>query len=86
MSYELFQQGSSINLLDMAPIFKGVTLIVQMGKQSQLPKKEFEKLRDAYRKCDLQHAVEEPFWREIKRYYGRAQNLYGATTNWLGDQ
>jgi exosortase A-associated hydrolase 2 len=83
ISYDLFEQGSKIELLDNALGFNGDTLIVQLGKEGQMPREELKNLCIAYVNCDLQLANEEPFWREIKRYYGRADDLYQVTNNWL---
>jgi exosortase A-associated hydrolase 2 len=83
MSYKLFQQACNINLSKNAASYNGNTLIVELGKEKQTAREELIKLSNIYRKCDYKYAVEEPFWREIKRYYGRAENLFNMTLNWI---
>lgn len=86
LSNTLFEQASGINLLQKDIDFAGATLIVQCGKEGQPLRKDTTALSDKYKNIDIQQAAEEPFWREIKRYYGRAENLFGVTLNWIDNK
>ncbi|MCW9014593.1 MAG: alpha/beta hydrolase [Gammaproteobacteria bacterium] len=56
-------------------------LIVQINRNLKI-KKDVEDL--AYRaNSELKCVVEDPFWREIKKFYYEAPELYKATTDWL---
>lgn len=79
ITHALFDQISAIKLLEHEKRFPGACEIVQIGKEGQPPRPELQRLKDSYKNARLQAAVEEPFWREIKRYYGRAENLFAAT-------
>ena len=83
ISYKLFKQASAIDLAKNAPEFAGDVLIVQIGKEEQPIRKDLQDLADTCNNCDLHKAVEETFWREIKRYYGRAENLFDVTLSWM---
>jgi len=83
MSYTLFEQGSAINLIGDDKLLEGNVLVIQIGKQGQPLRKDLQKLLDLYKSAELKHAVEEPFWREIKRFYGRAESLFGVTLDWM---
>ncbi len=83
LSCDLFEQVSAINLFDNCKIPECKVLIVQIGKQGQPVNKNLQKLAPLFNDANLMQAVEEPFWREIKRYYGCAKNLYAVTLKWL---
>lgn len=59
-------------------------LVVQIGRANQKPKKNFEALSAGYPEGELALCTEEPFWKEIKAYCPRAENLYQLTFDWLG--
>ncbi|ACL73445.1 conserved hypothetical protein [Thioalkalivibrio sulfidiphilus HL-EbGr7] len=85
--YELglafYEQASSIDLLARAGSFSGQVLILQAGKPGQPPRKELVSLAEGYPDAHLEALVEEPFWREIKPFYQRAEALSAATLSWL---
>ena len=85
--YELgrgfYEQASAINLLSGSPAFKGDILILQVGKPGQPARKDLLALREHYPGAALELCVEEPFWREIKHFYARAEQLSAATFAWL---
>lgn len=85
ISLSLFEQMNEINLLaEPQKKFSGDCLIVQVGRNKKT-KKNTEILSRSYQKVDLRLAIEEPFWKEIKTFYGRARNLYETTLEWLGE-
>lgn len=83
MSYSMYDQASSINLLGTNREFAGDCLIVQIGRKAEVFRKDLEKLRDSYPRGEIRLALEEPFWKEIKTFYGKAENLFGTTLDWL---
>lgn len=83
ISYPFFEQASSINLAHDKKNFSGNCLIVQMSKKETGFNKDLDNLKLLYSKADLLLSIEEPFWKEIKTFYSRAENLYNNTLNWL---
>jgi hypothetical protein len=83
MSYSMFEQTSSINLLQNNKKYAGNCLIVQISKKEEIFKKDLEHLKSLYSNADLTLSVEEPFWKEIKTFYSRAENLFHNTMSWL---
>ncbi|VAW73253.1 hypothetical protein MNBD_GAMMA15-644 [hydrothermal vent metagenome] len=84
LSCDVYQGLSDMQLADCSEGRNGSTLVVQIGR-TEKPKRQpagFTKLIGA----DLRCVVEEPFWREIKRFYSRADNLFAATLGWLEAQ
>jgi exosortase A-associated hydrolase 2 len=79
-----FEQTSAIDLLKGPREFAGETLVVQIGKAGQPPRKELQDMARFYRRSEFRQAAEEPFWREIKLLYGQADNLFRETLQWLG--
>lgn len=63
--------------------FSKPCLIAQLGRGNQRPKKNLAALQALYPKAELALCAEEPFWKEIKTFYPRADNLFGATISWL---
>lgn len=83
MSYSMFEQTSSINLLQNNKKYAGNCLIVQISKKEEAFKKDLDSLKAGYMNADLKLSVEEPFWKEIKTFYSRAENLFNNTLSWL---
>ena len=77
----VYDSVAKINLLNDSSK-ASQALIVQVGRNEK-PKKEFESLASNLN-ASLSCVVEEPFWREIKRFYNRADNIYEVTLNWMG--
>jgi hypothetical protein len=40
-------------------------------------------LVDRFRSAELVSVVEQPFWKEIREFYGKADRLYAGTLEWL---
>jgi pimeloyl-ACP methyl ester carboxylesterase len=63
---------------------QGRTLVVQAAAtQAQNPREDLKTLAGSYSNGSYLRVTEQPFWREIKPFYGRAQNLNDATLQWL---
>lgn len=86
LAYPCYEQASAINLKEGPKSFAGRCLIVQVGKDGQPIHPDPKALQTTYQSVDLQSAVEEPFWKEIKRWYRSAPNLFDATLTWMGER
>lgn len=80
---EFYEQASKIDLLSGDIAFTGGVLILQVGKPGQPARKDLLALKDRFPGAQLDLCVEEPFWREIKPFYARAEQLSTATLAWL---
>jgi uncharacterized protein len=71
----------------LAPTTKshgGHTLVMQISaNDAQKTRADLEALRAAYPRGEYQRCTEEPFWKEIRAFYGRAPNLERLTLEWL---
>ncbi len=83
IKYDLFEQASSINLLKNKSGYTGECIIVQISRKQQKIKKDLDSLKAAYSGADIAVSVEEPFWKEIKRFYSTADNLFNDTLRWM---
>jgi len=82
LTHALYTEASAIRLQD-SRAFAGRCLIAQIGRVNQKPKKNIEALYAGYTQAELVLCTEEPFWKEIKPYTPRADNLYRSTLDWL---
>ena len=88
--YELaHQQFTEVSAIKLAGphAFAGPCLIAQVDRMPAaklLP--EVEQLAAGYGRATLVSVQEEPFWKEILRYYGQAPALAASTTEWLRAQ
>lgn len=85
IAYPFFNQASSINLLASEENFLGQGLIVQIGSKNQKIKQDIVEFMEKYKNFSTVAVIEEPFWKEIKKYYPKADHLYGSTLSWLED-
>ena len=84
MAWSLYQQTAGINLLSSADKqHRGRALIVQVNKKEGPVNPKNELFRQTYKECAAISVVEEPFWKEIRLYYPKAENLFGKTLEWL---
>lgn len=62
----------------------GPTLVVQIAaSEAQKERAELKALAGSYSQGTLLRAAEQPFWREIKPFYARANQLQETTLRWL---
>lgn len=78
-----YEQACAVNLLSDSTGFAGRVLVLQVGKPGQPPRKDLVGLAEGYPDAHLEVVTEEPFWREIKPFYSRAEHLTAATMRWL---
>lgn len=83
MSYPLYADMSEIRLADRPQAFAGACLIVQVDRQPGRADPALQRLAAAYPQATLATAQEEPFWKEIARFYEQAPNLFRVTTEWM---
>jgi hypothetical protein len=58
--------------------------VAQIAPSAQVQDREdLRTLASAYGNGTFVRAMEQPFWREIKPFYGRASELQQATLAWL---
>lgn len=81
----LFDSCSRKDLLTATPkSHGGLALVMQIAaSESQKTRADLEALGGAYQRGSFQRCVEEPFWKEIRTFYGRAPRLADATLGWL---
>lgn len=83
MSWPLYGQSVEITLPGKKMSFCGPVLVVGINRRQQQANKSFAALAGSMPNCYLEQVVEEPFWKEIKQYYGKAASLFDVTIKWL---
>jgi len=58
-------------------------LVVQIDEREKGMKGTNLELGKRFRNSKVTQVREDPFWKEIKRYYGKAENLSRATVEWM---
>ncbi len=82
LALPMYSQVSAIRLA--GPMrFQGPCLIAQVERQAQRPLPELQQLAAQYPRATLVLTQEEPFWKEILRWYSEAPNLFRSTLDWL---
>lgn len=84
LAYPCYDQASAVNLNAERKRFAGPCLIVQIGREGQAFRQDLTALQEAYSTSEILSAAEEPFWKEIKRWYRIAPNLFETTLAWMG--
>jgi uncharacterized protein len=81
----LFSSCARADLLTTdAKRHRGRVLVVQIvANEKQIAREDLHALARAYAAGESARATEQPFWREIKPFYGRAPNLQQITLDWL---
>jgi len=85
LSGALFSEASDLRLADLLPKFAGRSLVVSIPAREAAPREDLVALGAACTNSTVLSAIEEPFWREIKTFYQRADRLFDTTLEWLGD-
>jgi len=81
----LLESAGRTDLLPAGPMrHAGAVLVLQIAASAQAKvRDDLQKLAGNYTKGTLARAAEQPFWREIKPFYGRANELQRVTLEWL---
>lgn len=82
LGYPLFSEVSAVRLHEGSKRHSGPCLIVQIDPRPARPQPELEQLASGYRQAVLSTVQEDPFWKEIPRFYNRADQLFAATLDW----
>lgn len=80
----LFRQVSEFRLRDVLARFSGDVLIVQINQGEAPPKPDLVALVEGRSNRRLATVSEEPFWKEIKTFYQRADELTRISLDALG--
>lgn len=82
----LFRSCARPDLLPLTPkAHQGPVLVVSIAPAGkQRPRQDLDALAACYPNATAVTADEQPFWREIKQFYGKAANLQALTLDWLG--
>lgn len=83
LAYPCYEQASTLKLNEGRKRYAGQCLILQLGKEGQVIRPELLALHETYPFSDIEGVVEEPFWKEIKRWYRTAPNLFETTLEWI---
>ncbi len=79
-----YEQLTAIALASAPRRFGRPTLIVHIDRMDGArPTAELKELAGRYANATLLTVQEEPFWKEIPRFYETAPNLFTATLSWL---
>jgi exosortase A-associated hydrolase 2 len=85
MSWPMYEQVSAVKLVADAKRCQAPCLVAQIDRQPARPAADLEQLASGYRAATIIVAQEEPFWKEIARFYDEAPALFAETRRWLGD-
>jgi exosortase A-associated hydrolase 2 len=84
MSQRMGDELGRLNLLEGPPVAAARSLIAQVERApSARVQPELEALKTRFPQADLEVVQEEPFWKEIQRFYGSAPRLTELTLSWL---
>jgi len=84
VSLAMYQELVDVKLGAAAKQFSGRCLIVETERvPSPQPSPGMLALQKQYANAELARVQEEPFWKEIERFYESAPNLARVTTEWL---
>ncbi len=81
----LYDSCNRKDLLNSAPkTHGGLALVMQIAaSETQKNRTDLDALSSAYPRGQFKRCIEEPFWKEIRTFYGRAPRLSDATHSWL---
>lgn len=83
MTVAMYDEVSAVKLADIAGRAATPCAVVHIDRQPGKPVPEFDRLVASYPNGTLLFAQEEPFWKEIPRFYGAAPALFERTLSWL---
>jgi len=83
LSYPFFEQASTMDLSAGLGAFSGRGLVVQIGTASGPVRRDLEDFAARGGNMRLIRVEEEPFWKEVKVFYQRAERLETATMDWI---
>jgi exosortase A-associated hydrolase 2 len=82
MSLAMYEEVSAVKLAAAPRACPAPTLVVQIDRAGR-PSPELAELATRYRDARVVVVREEPFWKEIARFYDQAPALFATTLEWL---
>jgi exosortase A-associated hydrolase 2 len=83
LAWPFYSEVSAVKLAATRKRHAGPVLITQIDRQPGRPAPELQQLAATYAQATVTFAQEEPFWKEILRFYDQAPNLFPATLDWV---
>ena len=84
MALPFYEQVSAVKLASMPHAYAGPCLIVQVERnQAAQPARDLVALEKQYARATRRLVREEPFWKEIQRFYATADELFATTLEWV---
>ena len=83
MQLRMYEEVTGVRLADERKRASAPCLVVHVDRQPGKPVPELTRLAESYPNATLALAQEEPFWKEIARFYGDAPGLSEQTLSWL---
>lgn len=83
IAYAFYEQMLQLNLMGGEPKTGAHTFISHIAKKAGNSQNKISELSKRYPNGTYTEVVEEPFWKEIKRYYATAPDLFDKTLQWL---
>lgn len=80
----LFRQVSGLKLAELLAARSRPCRLVSIAARTTPPRADLAALAAAGEQVTAVSAVEEPFWKEIKAFYQRADDLFRVSFEWLG--
>jgi len=86
ISYEMYDQVRSIKLAEQAKDFRTPCAVVQIGQAESGPRADIKNLTDSHSKSTLLISRGIAFWKDVRLYCTRSEELYDATSEWIEQQ
>jgi exosortase A-associated hydrolase 2 len=84
VGFAMYDELSRLSLKGGPATFAHPALVVQLDRAPNAPPQaELTALAGRYAAGALVQVQEEPFWKEIERFYDTAPNLFAATLEWM---
>lgn len=84
LTARLFDSIAQLKPAELSVPSESEALILQVSRAQEQPlRAEYMAWREAHPSHVVASVVEEPFWREIKTFYGSAMNLESRSLEWL---
>lgn len=81
---DLFRELSGLKLDGIHQPATSANLLVGIAGREAPPRADLVALAEAWTGTQVETATEEPFWREIRKFYSRAGQLFDVTKRWMG--
>lgn len=82
LGLSMYSEVSALHLAKSARTRRGPALVLGVERQPNAPA-DLKALAASFAVATLNAVQEEPFWKEIPRYYQEAPDLFAATDDWI---